>query len=121
MYRRSAYDDAGGYRNESGPEDYNLFRRMVKAPDDVVHVPHPVIEYRQHSGGQQNTVLGLERDIVSLREVIKRNEMIYADIINKLMKEHSEHKKNIEILERKISLRDEKIEELMIKRHSAGK
>jgi GT2 family glycosyltransferase len=57
MYRRAAFDEVGGYQKSGGPEDHHLFTRMVQAGWRVCRVPHPLIEYRQHSLSQANTVL----------------------------------------------------------------
>lgn len=55
MYRRVAFDEVGGYQNSGRPEDHHLFTRIVQAGWRVCHVPHPLIEYRQHSSSQANT------------------------------------------------------------------
>ncbi|MGE3769783.1 MAG: glycosyltransferase [Bdellovibrionales bacterium] len=57
MYRRAAFDQVGGYRKDKAAEDHNLFHRMVDAGWLPMHVPHALIEYRQHSLAQANTVL----------------------------------------------------------------
>lgn len=57
LYRRSAWESAGGYIIEPGiPEDYSLFRRMIMRGWSAVHVPRPLLEYRQHSSAQVNIV-----------------------------------------------------------------
>lgn len=57
-YRRSAYLEVGGYRESGGPEDHDLFRRIVAAGYGAVRVPLPLIEYRQHSPSQANAKHG---------------------------------------------------------------
>lgn len=57
MYRRTDYEAVGGYRQAGGPEDHDLFRRMLATGRRSVHVREPVLEYRQHSGEQANTLL----------------------------------------------------------------
>ncbi len=57
MFRRAAYDAVGGYRRTDGPEDADLFLRMVRADFSAVRVPKALLRYRQHSAGQANTVL----------------------------------------------------------------
>lgn len=57
MFRRTAYDAVGGYRHAHGPEDADLFFRMVSAGFGAVRVAKPLLRYRQHSVGQANTVL----------------------------------------------------------------
>jgi peptidoglycan/xylan/chitin deacetylase (PgdA/CDA1 family) len=58
MYRRVDYDRVGGYQQSEGPEDHNLFRRMVAQQGRrPARVPGALLEYRQHSGEQANTLL----------------------------------------------------------------
>ncbi len=69
MYRRAAYDQVGGYRASSGPEDHHLFKRMFDAGWGLRRAPHPLIEYRQHSATQANTALNLQLEAEHLRHV----------------------------------------------------
>ncbi|MFL9829134.1 glycosyltransferase, partial [Rhodoplanes sp. SY1] len=68
MYRRRAFDQVGGYVHSDGPEDHNLFYRIHLAGWNLVHVPHPLIEYRQHSAAQANTVIGLQTELAHFRK-----------------------------------------------------
>ncbi len=70
MYRRSAFDQVGGYCRSEGPEDHDLFKRMLKAGWDPIRVAGALIEYRQHSASQANTVLSLQREIAALRRCV---------------------------------------------------
>lgn len=74
MYRRVAFDAVGGYRKTSGAEDHNLFFRMVQAGWRCQRVPHPILEYRQHSVAQANTVLSLQTQNANLRATISALE-----------------------------------------------
>lgn len=70
LYRRSWYEKAGGYKTSGRAEDWDLFRRMLEAGGEAIRVPHPLIEYRQHSSAQANTVRNLQYRIAALsREV----------------------------------------------------
>jgi glycosyltransferase involved in cell wall biosynthesis len=60
MYRRSAYEAVGGYQRHRLPEDWDLFARMLESGWKAWRVPYPLIEYRQHSADQANTVHNLE-------------------------------------------------------------
>ena len=60
MYRRADYDRAGGYRTAERAEDHDLFARMVRDGRTAVRVAQPVLEYRQHSPDQANTVLSAQ-------------------------------------------------------------
>lgn len=70
MYRRSVFQQVGGYRASGGPEDHHLFLRMVQSGWRVRRVPHPLIEYRQHGAGQANTVLGTQMELAQARHRI---------------------------------------------------
>ena len=74
MYRREAYDAVGGYKNSGGPEDHNLFHRIYEAGWGLCRVPHPLIEYRQHSPTQANTLLGLQLENAHLRALTKSQQ-----------------------------------------------
>lgn len=85
MYRRAAYDAVGGYRDAGQAEDKDLFSRMLRAGWDAVHVPHALLEYRQHSSDQSNVALGLEQALaaqtqtnISLRRRIAELEQAIA-------------------------------------------
>jgi glycosyltransferase involved in cell wall biosynthesis len=67
MYRRAAYEAVGGYARADRPEDQDLFMRMLEAGWGCVHIAEPLLEYRQHSRAQANTVLGLEMQVRKLR------------------------------------------------------
>jgi GT2 family glycosyltransferase len=55
LYRRAAFDAVGGYREApDGPEDHDLFRRMIQAGWSAWSVGEPLLEYRQHSRSQAN-------------------------------------------------------------------
>jgi GT2 family glycosyltransferase/peptidoglycan/xylan/chitin deacetylase (PgdA/CDA1 family) len=60
MYRRAAYDEVGGYIPSSGPEDANLFARILSKGWQCSRVSEALIAYRQHSTGQANNVLSLQ-------------------------------------------------------------
>jgi peptidoglycan/xylan/chitin deacetylase (PgdA/CDA1 family) len=64
MYRRADYDRVGGYASSSGPEDHHLFRRMLaEGASRAARVAGPLLEYRQHSGEQANTLLIAQREV----------------------------------------------------------
>lgn len=74
MYRRADYEAVGGYREAheqhepATAEDHDLFRRMIARGRSVVHVPHALIEYNQHSAGQANTVLRYQLEAAHHRQ-----------------------------------------------------
>lgn len=58
MYRKSAFDEAGGYiQSRKRAEDHGLFLRMIELGWTAKRVPELLLEYRQHSKDQANTVL----------------------------------------------------------------
>ena len=63
MYRRQAFAKVGGYKPSNRAEDHDLFVRMVTAGWGAARVPFPLIEYRQHSLTQTNTVLSLQMEL----------------------------------------------------------
>lgn len=68
MYRRSAYERVGGYKEVGGPEDYGLFLRMVKSGSRAKLIAEPLLEYRQHSGEQANIVRSYSMEIARLKK-----------------------------------------------------
>jgi len=84
MYKRAAFNMVGGYRKTSGPEDHNLFHRMLQQGWRCKRVPHPVLEYRQHSNAQANTVLSLQRENTRLRETVTQLQQQNAALVARL-------------------------------------
>ncbi len=72
MYRRIDYERSGGYLESGRPEDHDLFYRMLANGRRAVHLPYPLIEYRQHSTAQVNTVLSLELALERTRAQARR-------------------------------------------------
>ncbi len=72
MFRRAAYDQVGGYRVGDGPEDHDLFLRMIGLGWMPVHAPWPLIEYRQHTVSQANTALNTQIELATKRDEILR-------------------------------------------------
>jgi GT2 family glycosyltransferase/peptidoglycan/xylan/chitin deacetylase (PgdA/CDA1 family) len=84
MYRRASFNAVGGYLKTSRPEDHNLFLRMVQAGWLCKRVPHPVLEYRQHSAAQANTVLGLQNENARLRATVATLQAKVASLESRL-------------------------------------
>ncbi|MBB4039576.1 glycosyltransferase involved in cell wall biosynthesis [Microvirga flocculans] len=74
MYRRRAYNHVGGYRKTRGPEDMDLFARMLGAGYEPVYVAKPLLEYRQHSAAQANTALLLEEAVNDLKAALQDSQ-----------------------------------------------
>jgi glycosyltransferase involved in cell wall biosynthesis len=73
MYRRAAYESAGGYSTGHLPEDHSLFARMLEKGWKAKLVAEYVLEYRQHSKDQINLLKALELENAFLRSFTKEN------------------------------------------------
>lgn len=80
LYRRCWYDCVGGYQKTDRAEDHDLFSRMLAAGGGAIRVPHPLIEYRQHSMEQANTVLNLQLRIAALERINQQLRETLAQI-----------------------------------------
>ncbi|GAB4493270.1 MAG: hypothetical protein Fur0016_29280 [Anaerolineales bacterium] len=67
MYRRIAYQQAGGYRNDIAPEDQSLFARMLDSGWKATLWDAPALEYRHHSKDQINQLKISELENAQLR------------------------------------------------------
>ncbi len=72
MYRRSAFEQVGGYQKDGPQEDHNLFRRMVRAGWNAALCPELLLEYRQHSRDQADTKVNEALEVVHLRRENRR-------------------------------------------------
>lgn len=72
MYRRAAYNDAGGYVKDYMPEDNSLFARMLDKGWIARLWDAPSLEYRHHSKEQINHLKSFEMENVYLRREIGR-------------------------------------------------
>jgi peptidoglycan/xylan/chitin deacetylase (PgdA/CDA1 family) len=88
MYRRADYLAAGGYAHVEGPEDHDLFTRMLATTRTAVRVAHPVLAYRQHSDEQANTRLALQLEL--MHEARRRAELELARASSSLHAVHEE-------------------------------
>jgi len=71
MFRRQAWVDAGGYRKfEEYPEDFDLFRRILKAGWKPQKARGTYLEYRHHSAQQANASLQTATTIRVLKEAV---------------------------------------------------
>lgn len=69
MFSRNWYEKVDGYQESDGPEDHDLFYRMVAAGGTPIHVAQTTLYYRQHSVEQANTQLLLEELVDDLRRL----------------------------------------------------
>lgn len=87
MFRRRDYEAVGGYESNLQAEDHNLFYRIHKLGRKFIHIPEPLLEYRQHSAKQANTVLGLEMQNRILRQRAKALEKELSSAQQRLREE----------------------------------
>lgn len=76
IYRRTAYEIAGGYSTGHLPEDHSLFARMLEKGWKARLIPEYVLEYRQHSRDQINLLKALEIENAYLRSYTKENRTV---------------------------------------------
>jgi GT2 family glycosyltransferase len=69
MFRRAAYDSVGGFRHTDGPEDTDLFARILAGGWTCKRIPEALIDYRQHSKGQANSALSLRLTAADCRSL----------------------------------------------------
>lgn len=71
MYRRGAFNEVGGYKKAEGPEDHNLFLRIVERGWKAILCPDFLLEYRQHSDAQANTQLNLGLELAFYKKMFR--------------------------------------------------
>lgn len=107
MYRKSAWKACGGYQASEGPEDHNLFTRMLQLGKPV-RVPEAVIEYRQHSLEQANTVLQTQVQLAEtallLEQERKNRGRIELSLANANTENSRLEAKLAELAERQVAL-----------------
>lgn len=93
MYRRAVFDKLGGYKQTGGAEDHDLFRRMLRDGWTAARVPHPLIEYRQHSPSQANTALNMQLELEAQRADRKKSgELVsWARSLEEELRQSQEH------------------------------
>lgn len=79
MYRRVAYEQAGGYIRERRPEDHSLFARMIDRGWKAYLWDAPSLEYRQHSKNQINQLKSYEIENVYLRSLQRENARLVVE------------------------------------------
>lgn len=86
MYRRAAFDSVGGYgTRDNGPEDWDLFRRMLDGGWSAVKAREALLEYRQHSSDQANMQFSYFWELGKLREDIPALKGTIADLEEKIV------------------------------------
>lgn len=63
MFKRTAFQEVGGYLKTRQEEDYNLFKRIVEKGWNAEKASSTNLEYRQHSAGQVNNVVSLNNSL----------------------------------------------------------
>jgi len=76
MFKRKAFEQVGGYtQKQNTPEDYELFRRMVKCGWQARRSALPLLEYRQHSRNQTNIQLGSAGELQFYKNLSKKTKL----------------------------------------------
>ncbi len=84
MYRRAAYEQAGGYRTGAMPEDASLFARMLDLGWKARLVDDFLLEYRQHAKDQLNIGKTLELENAYLRGQVRDLSSQVQDLTSQL-------------------------------------
>ena len=71
MYRRNVFHEVGGYRKTGGPEDHDLFLRMIEQGWEALRCPTPLLEYRQHSNDQANVQVNHGLELAHLKKQMR--------------------------------------------------
>ena len=84
MFKRIWFDKVGGYRESDHAEDFDLFARMLSEGATPLRVPHPTLEYRQHSALQANNLILIEQVVEDLKTRIEslEGENLRLDSVN---------------------------------------
>jgi len=84
MYRRIAYEQAGGYKQDNLPEDHSIFVRILAHGWKAKLWDATSLEYRQHSKDQINQLKMFEMENVYLRKEVASLREMKASIYNQL-------------------------------------
>jgi glycosyltransferase involved in cell wall biosynthesis len=88
MYRRAAYEQAGGYQQGLLPEDNSLFARMLDQGWKAQLWDEYALEYRQHAKDQLNFLKGYEIENVYLRAQLKQTRLQIENLTEQLNRIH---------------------------------
>ncbi len=90
MYRRSVFDEVGGYITSKKAEDYNLFKRIIAKGWTAKKARNTNLEYRQHNIYQANNIVGMQLKMMHYKkmyeETNKYNNSTYFKISYKIYK-----------------------------------
>ncbi len=75
MFRRIAFNQAGGYREKGmEPEDQLLFKKMLELKWQAKKAHNTRLEYRQHSDQQANIKKNSDRELLFYKSRVKELE-----------------------------------------------
>ena len=86
MYRRKVFEQVGGYRDSQGPEDQNLFARMLEKGWNAILRKDYLLEYRHHSNQQDCTRRISAMEVAQLRRQIKEKDALIQQLAATLQK-----------------------------------
>jgi glycosyltransferase involved in cell wall biosynthesis len=90
MYRRVAYEQAGGYSEDIYPEDHSLFTRILMSGWKAELCNDYILEYRQHSKDQANALKNFEIMNVHLRTYLQQHKVEIESLHQQLASKHEE-------------------------------
>ncbi|MHC5717717.1 MAG: glycosyltransferase, partial [Nostoc sp.] len=94
MFRRQAFDQVRGYLEKPNmPEDYDLFRRIVKAGWNAKKAPFPLLEYRQHSKYQANVQLSSFGELQFYKQLLAQSQSNLQQLKTSLQQTEAELEK----------------------------
>ena len=76
-FRRYDWGRVGGYRHESGYEDWEFWLRLLYKNDSVVNIPEILVEYRVRPGSRYRTVVEHHKEELDLLR--KMNPLIFGE------------------------------------------
>lgn len=69
MFKRTVFDEVGGYLKTDNPEDFNLFQRIINKGYKAKKAISTKLEYRQHSVEQLNNTVSLNRKMLLYKKM----------------------------------------------------
>nr|WP_162988761.1 glycosyltransferase [Pedobacter schmidteae] len=84
MYRRTAYNEVGGYRQQTDkPEDWDFFYRILLKGFGAKKAANTTLEYRQHSKDQANNKYISQSLLLHYMGRARASELKYTTLLNR--------------------------------------
>ncbi|MEE1610174.1 glycosyltransferase [Microvirga sp. CF3016] len=95
MYRRTDYNSVGGYTQRLGPEDQDLFKRMILKGRNAIRIPQPLVEDRQQPSTHVNNLVLIQQSIQALKQSCEDKDKLIVSLQQRSLGLENE-KKNLE-------------------------